>query len=81
MRPGDTVNLTLSKGQELVDVPDVVGQPMNDALDTLRAAGFEVTYNFPEALLTFATCTETDPVGGTEAVKGSTITVVASLTL
>jgi eukaryotic-like serine/threonine-protein kinase len=81
VRPGDTINLTLSLGQELVDVPDVVGLPMNEALDTLRAAGFEVAYNFPEALLTFATCSSTDPAGGTQAVRGSTITVVASLTL
>jgi beta-lactam-binding protein with PASTA domain/tRNA A-37 threonylcarbamoyl transferase component Bud32 len=81
VRPGDTVNVTLSKGQDLIDVPDVVGRPMNEALDTLRAAGFEVAYNFPEPLLTFATCTSTDPAAGTQAVRGSTITVVASLTL
>jgi beta-lactam-binding protein with PASTA domain/tRNA A-37 threonylcarbamoyl transferase component Bud32 len=81
VRPGDTVNVTLSKGQDLIDVPDVVGRPMNEALDTLRAAGFEVAYNFPEALLTFATCTSTDPAAGTQAVRGSTVTVVASLTL
>ncbi|WP_444876248.1 Stk1 family PASTA domain-containing Ser/Thr kinase [Agromyces ramosus] len=81
VRPGDTVNLTLSKGQDLVEVPNVVGLPMNQALDTLRAAGFEVAYNFPEPLLTFATCTSTDPAAAAQAVRGSTITVVASLTL
>jgi beta-lactam-binding protein with PASTA domain/tRNA A-37 threonylcarbamoyl transferase component Bud32 len=81
VRPGDSVNVTLSKGQDLIAVPDVVGRPMNEALDTLRAAGFEVAYNFPEPLLTFATCTSTDPAGGAQAVRGSTITVVASLTL
>lgn len=81
VRPADTVNLTLSKGQDLVEVPNVVGRPMNEALDTLRAAGFEVAYNFPEPLLTFATCTSTDPAAAAQAVRGSTITVVASLTL
>ncbi|MFI5939705.1 Stk1 family PASTA domain-containing Ser/Thr kinase [Streptomyces uncialis] len=39
---GDTITLTLSKGPEMIEVPDVVGDRVDDARQTLEAAGFEV---------------------------------------
>jgi serine/threonine-protein kinase len=43
VKPGDTVTVIVSKGPDLVDVPDVVGDTINSAAARLRGAGFEVT--------------------------------------
>ena len=37
---GDTVTLTLSKGPVMVEVPDVVGDSVDDATRRLKDAGF-----------------------------------------
>ncbi|MDT0346547.1 Stk1 family PASTA domain-containing Ser/Thr kinase [Streptomyces litchfieldiae] len=42
---GDTIHLTLSKGPEMIEVPDVRGMSEGDARDRLEAAGFEVNVN------------------------------------
>ncbi|GAA1785144.1 Stk1 family PASTA domain-containing Ser/Thr kinase [Agromyces lapidis] len=81
MRPGSTVELTVSKGQDLVAVPNVVGKPLQDAIEELEAAGFKVTHSFPEAFIAFATVSEQNPVAEAQAVRGSTITLVATLTV
>ncbi len=81
MRPGSTVELTVSKGPDLVAVPNVVGKPLQDAIDQLEGAGFKVTHSFPAAFIAFATVSEQDPVADTQAVRGSTITLVATLTV
>ncbi|WP_164461588.1 Stk1 family PASTA domain-containing Ser/Thr kinase [Neoactinobaculum massilliense] len=39
---GDTVHLTISKGPELVEVPDVLNMPFDEAKETLESAGFKV---------------------------------------
>lgn len=39
---GDVVHLTLSRGPELFEVPDVVGEQFGDAEDELAGIGFEV---------------------------------------
>ncbi|OSC53624.1 serine/threonine protein kinase, partial [Streptomyces sp. 4F] len=39
---GDTVTLTVSKGPEMIEVPDVVGDSVDDAKRTLKDAGFDV---------------------------------------
>lgn len=72
---GDTVTLTLSKGPVLVEVPDVVGESVDEATNRLKAAGFEVEED--RGILGFFT----DEVkgqsvdGGDTAPKGSTITI------
>jgi serine/threonine-protein kinase len=40
LRKGDTVTLTVAKQPTEVEVPDVTGAPVNDALDSLSQAGF-----------------------------------------
>ncbi len=81
VRPGDSITLTLSKGQDLVAVPNVVGGNMADAVQKLKDAGFTVEYNFPDALLGFATVKSQDPAGDAQAVRGSSVKLVGSLTL
>lgn len=45
LSPGDTANVIISKGPDLVDVPDVTGYTIQSAMDTLRNLGFVVTTN------------------------------------
>ncbi|MFI6337433.1 Stk1 family PASTA domain-containing Ser/Thr kinase [Streptomyces sp. NPDC050535] len=72
---GDTVTLTISKGPELVEVPDVVGDSVDDARQELEDAGFEVDED--RGLLNlFGTSVKGQSVeGGDTAPKGSTITI------
>ncbi|GGZ31645.1 Stk1 family PASTA domain-containing Ser/Thr kinase [Streptomyces poonensis] len=72
---GDTVTLTVSKGPEMIEVPDVVGDSADEAKEKLQDAGFEVKED--RGLLGFFS----DEVksqsvdGGDTAPKGSTITI------
>lgn len=52
LRPGDRVTGVVSLGPVMVDVPDVVGRPISEALQLLRDAGLEpeLETNIPEAL-------------------------------
>ncbi|MGW7265514.1 Stk1 family PASTA domain-containing Ser/Thr kinase [Streptomyces sp. NPDC054842] len=72
---GDTVTLTLSKGPEMIEVPDVVGDSVDDATRELEDAGFEVDQD--RGLLgLFGDTVESQSVdGGDKAPKGSTITI------
>ncbi|WP_157002642.1 Stk1 family PASTA domain-containing Ser/Thr kinase [Agromyces laixinhei] len=81
VRQGDTINLTLSKGQDLVAVPNVVGKKMPEAIAALEAAGFEVGHSFPELFLPAVTVTAQDPVAEAPAVRGSKVNLVGTLTL
>lgn len=73
---GDTVTLTVSKGPEMVSVPDVVGATVDDAKKTLEDAGFQV--NEDRGLLgLFGDHVKSQSVeGGKTAPKGSTISIV-----
>ncbi|WP_020390341.1 Stk1 family PASTA domain-containing Ser/Thr kinase [Kribbella catacumbae] len=42
MKPGDAVNLAISKGQKPIAVPDLTGKPVREATRTLKKAGFTV---------------------------------------
>jgi serine/threonine-protein kinase len=72
---GDTVTLTISKGPEMVEVPDVVGDSVDDATKALEDAGFKV--NEDRGLLgLFGDTVKSQSVdGGKTAPKGSTITI------
>ncbi|MEV0639801.1 Stk1 family PASTA domain-containing Ser/Thr kinase [Streptomyces sp. NPDC050619] len=72
---GDTVTLTLSKGPEMVEVPDVVGDSVDDAKATLEAAGFEVDEDRGLLGLFGDTVKNQSVKGGKTAPKGSTITL------
>ncbi|NUS27753.1 MAG: Stk1 family PASTA domain-containing Ser/Thr kinase [Streptomyces sp.] len=72
---GDTVTLTISKGPEMVEVPDVVGDSVDDAKDALEAAGFEVDEDRGILGLFGDTVKSQSVDGGDTAPKGSTITI------
>ncbi|MGW0707780.1 Stk1 family PASTA domain-containing Ser/Thr kinase [Streptomyces sp. NPDC002643] len=72
---GDTVTLTISKGPEMIEVPDVVGDSVDEATQKLKDAGFEVEED--RGLLgLFGDEVKGQSVdGGDTAPKGSTITI------
>ncbi|MFD5016783.1 Stk1 family PASTA domain-containing Ser/Thr kinase [Streptomyces chartreusis] len=72
---GDTVTLTLSKGPEMIEVPDVVGDNVDDATAELKAAGFEVDEDRGLLGLFGDTVKKQSVEGGETAPKGSTITI------
>ncbi|MFD4969454.1 Stk1 family PASTA domain-containing Ser/Thr kinase [Streptomyces sp. NPDC058424] len=72
---GDTVTLTLSKGPEMVEVPDVTGNSVGDAKNTLQKAGFQVQEDRGLLGLFGDTVKKQSVKGGDRAPKGSTITI------
>ncbi|MFI9241310.1 Stk1 family PASTA domain-containing Ser/Thr kinase [Streptomyces sp. NPDC053086] len=72
---GDTVTLTLSKGPEMIEVPDVVGDSVDDAHEALEGAGFDVDEDRGLLGLFGDTVKKQSVEGGDRAPKGSTITI------
>ncbi|MER6029093.1 Stk1 family PASTA domain-containing Ser/Thr kinase [Streptomyces sp. NPDC001851] len=72
---GDTVTLTLSKGPQMVEVPDVTGDSVDDAHKALEGAGFKVDEDRGLLGLFGDTVKKQSVAGGDTAPKGSTITI------
>ncbi|MGW5785132.1 Stk1 family PASTA domain-containing Ser/Thr kinase [Streptomyces sp. NPDC003757] len=72
---GDTVTLTVSKGPRMIEVPDVVGDSVDDAKRTLEDAGFEVDEDRGLLGLFGDTVKEQSVDGGDTAPEGSTIKI------
>ncbi|MGW1291548.1 Stk1 family PASTA domain-containing Ser/Thr kinase [Streptomyces sp. NPDC002533] len=71
---GDTIQLTVSKGPRMLDVPDVTGRDVDEARSTLEEAGFQVKVDRP--FLSFSDKIASQSVdGGEQAPEGSTITI------
>ncbi|UED83706.1 Stk1 family PASTA domain-containing Ser/Thr kinase [Streptomyces profundus] len=68
---GDTVELTISKGPEMILVPDVRGMSEGDAKETLEDLGFRVNVN----QLFFTGTVFNQSIRDDEAPRGSTITI------
>lgn len=71
---GDGVDLVVSKGPEMVSVPDVSGMSQAEATAALQGAGLSVTVSAVLGGL-FGTAHSTDPAAGTSVRKGSTVTL------
>ncbi|WP_448317648.1 Stk1 family PASTA domain-containing Ser/Thr kinase [Streptomyces sp. CO7] len=72
---GDTITLTLSKGPEMIEVPDVTGMSADEATAELKDAGFEVDKDRGLFGLFGDTVDSQSPSAGDKAPKGSTVTV------
>lgn len=70
---GDTINLVVSLGPEYVEVPDVFGKQLEEAQEILEAAGFVVEVN--QIASFFNTVGTQNPQAGTQARRGSTVTI------
>lgn len=71
---GDTISLTVSKGPELFEVPDVFGMSTQDATATLEEAGFAVAENRVLGGI-FDRVRDQDPSAGDMVPRGTTITI------
>ena len=72
---GDKVTLVVSKGPEVVKVPDVQGKQEADAVKILEDAGFQVKVDrFMGGI--FGTVRSQNPAAGSEQPKKTTITLV-----
>ncbi|MFF7932648.1 Stk1 family PASTA domain-containing Ser/Thr kinase [Streptomyces sp. NPDC007940] len=72
---GDTITLTISKGPEMIEVPDVTGDSVDDAKSALEDAGFQVDEDRGLLGLFGDTVKKQSVEGGDTAPKGSTITI------
>jgi eukaryotic-like serine/threonine-protein kinase len=75
------VLIVLSKGPDLVAIPDIIGQSINKARQMLQDAGFavEVSTNAPKGLWDFAIVQSYSPGQDTGSAKrGTTITIVSN---
>ncbi|WP_326765115.1 Stk1 family PASTA domain-containing Ser/Thr kinase [Streptomyces sp. NBC_01591] len=71
---GDTIELTVSDGPRMIDVPDVTGKDVDEATSELENAGFEVKVDRP--FLSFSDTIASQSVdGGEKAPEGGTITI------
>lgn len=71
---GDTVTLTVSKGPQMLTVPDVTGKSIDDARTELTEAGFEVKVDRSFPFLD-DTVEKQSVEGGEQAPEGGTITI------
>ncbi|MCW2287560.1 serine/threonine-protein kinase [Leucobacter luti] len=81
VRPGDAVGLQVSLGPELFEIPDVSGLGLQEAMDTLTAAGFSPSTLVPEALRGLAKATGTDPAAGKQVEAGTEIRIKSTISL
>ncbi|MGX1253301.1 beta-lactam-binding protein with PASTA domain/serine/threonine protein kinase [Streptomyces ambofaciens] len=72
---GDTVTLTASKGPRMIEVPDVVGDSVDDAKRKLEDAGFEVDEDRGLLGLFGDTVKKQSVDGGDTAPEGSSVTI------
>ncbi len=79
LKEDDRVKLIISKGQEMVDVPDVTGKTSDEAQTTLIAAGFkvEIDEENDDEVEEGKVISQT-PEGNGKAAKKSTVTIVVS---
>lgn len=79
VKVGSSVGLNVSRGPELVEIPDVKDMRLGDAMQALRDLGFTPTTFLPEALWGLAEADGTNPKAGERVPKGAEIRVKASL--
>jgi len=79
IRPGDAFTLIVSRGPDLVDVPDVIGESIEAAIGLLEEAGFVpiVDTNVPEFFWGIATVQAVEPSQDGKAIRNSQITISA----
>jgi beta-lactam-binding protein with PASTA domain len=74
-----TVTLTVSKGPEVVKVPNVVGDPQESAVNDLETAGFKPVKQFQNSdTIAKGIVISVSPAVGTALKKGSNVTIVVS---
>lgn len=80
MVPGSAVNLVVSLGPDLVEIPNVVGMKLEEAIATLQAAGFKVEHGVPAVFIPAATVSSMTPAAGQKVERGSSVKLSATYT-
>jgi len=75
---GSTVEVIVSRGQELATVPSVVNQSRASAEDELQASGFAPSVVKVDSDAAKGTVVAQDPSGGAQVPKGSTVQISVS---
>jgi eukaryotic-like serine/threonine-protein kinase len=75
---GEIVHFNVSKGPQPVAVPNVVGEPIQQASSELQAAGFQVSPRYVENSEPANTVIDQTPSGGDSAGKGTTVNITVS---
>lgn len=75
MNQGDTIQVVVSEGAPKVEVPDVSDEAVEDATKTLEEADFDVKTKQVESDQDPGTVVSQRPNGGSQAEKGSTVTL------
>jgi eukaryotic-like serine/threonine-protein kinase len=79
VKKGSTVTINVSRGAKPVTIPDVTGQPYQNAESALRGLGFTVSrVDVQSDQQPQGTVISMDPPQGTPAAKGSQITLTVS---
>ena len=74
-----TINITLSKGKQMVEIEDVAGKQFKVAKKVLEEQGFVVQTKYESNELASDYVIKTEPSAGTSFAQGDTITVYISL--
>jgi serine/threonine-protein kinase len=74
LSPGDSINVVISKGEDLVAVPNVMGMNISEAAQVLQAAGFGYSSNIAPNLQQYVPVITQSPSSGS-AKRGSTIVI------
>jgi beta-lactam-binding protein with PASTA domain/predicted Ser/Thr protein kinase len=75
---GSTVRINISKGQQTIGIPNVIGQSYDRAAEQLRSAGFTPVRRDVDAAEPEGTVVEQNPRPGTLAPPGSEVQVSVS---
>ena len=79
LEPGETVTLNVSSGPGSIAVPNVEGQPENDARSELEEAGFQVSRSEQaHESIPAGSVIGTQPGAGTMLDRGETVTMIVS---
>lgn len=78
MDTGSTIQVWVSEGAPLVEVPDVIEQSQERAEQTLKDKGFEVKVEQEESQEDPGTVLRTDPTSGSKAEKNSEVTITVA---
>ena len=76
-RQGDSTTLVVSLGPRPIEVPDVTGDNLADAMAELQAAGFAPTTVVPQFVWGLFRVASTDPEPGTTHRRGTEVRVTA----
>lgn len=77
-REGDSTSLIVSQGPPPIEVPNVVGDNLADAMAELEEAGFRPTTVVPQFVWGLFTVASTDPEAGTTHRRGTEVRVTAA---